>query len=323
MAATANFSDRLIDAIRRKGTPACVGFDPFADKLPRAIRARYGIHVGKERSAWDAEAVANAYLEFGSEIIAIVAPHVPVMKINIAFFEPLGPDGWRVYGELTQCAQQAGLIVIGDIKRADIGHSAAQYACAHLAPPSAGTSRPVAGADAVTINPYFGLDGVKPFIDVARQYGRGVFVLVQTSNESASSIQGIVGSDAVPFSHAIAAMVDEWACDADLIGSAGYSCVGAVVSPRDVESTRVLRALMPRSIFLVPGFGAQGRTVDQVALCFSDDGLGAIVNASRSVIYAFDDDRYRTEQQGDWQSCVERSCTEFADAVRQAAKTGR
>ena len=166
----------MIDAIRGKGTPACVGFDPYADKLPLPIRKRYGINVGNERSAWDPEAVANAYREFGTEIIAIVAPHVPVMKINIAFFESLGPDGWRVYDELVQRAQHEGLIVIGDIKRADIGHSAAQYACAHLAPPSAGASRPVATADAVTINPYFGRDGVKPFIDVARQYDRGVFV---------------------------------------------------------------------------------------------------------------------------------------------------
>jgi orotidine-5'-phosphate decarboxylase len=245
-------------------------------------------------------------------VIEAVAEHVPAIKINIAFFEPFGPDGIAAYHELIAAAHEAGMIVIGDVKRADIGHTSAQYAKATLG----GPGDDAAVADAVTVNPYFGWDGVGPFVEAARRMGRGVFVLVQTSNESATQVQGLTLADGSTVCHSVARMVQEWASAEGLVGTSGYSCVGAVVSPRDLESTIRVRALMPNCIFLVPGFGAQGRTADEVAKCFNSDGTGAIVAASRSVIYAYDDAKYR-DRSDDWKRCIADACKEFLATIRK------
>jgi len=207
-------------------------------------------------------------------------------------------------------AKAAGLLVIGDVKRADIGHSSTQYAVAHL-----GTD--AALPDAVTVNPYFGYDAIKPFVDIARTTGGGLFVLVQTSNETAAQVQGLTLADGSTVCQSVARLAQSWAGAEGLIGKSGYSCVGAVVSPRDLESTVRIRELMPNCIFLVPGFGAQGRTADEVAKCFKTDGTGAIVAASRSVIYAYEDKKYR-DLGADWPRCVREACEEFVATVRSS-----
>jgi orotidine-5'-phosphate decarboxylase len=301
MQSVKNFADRLIETITNKRAPVCVGLDPLIEKIPRELR-----------TAASNDNASKAILEFGCGVIGAVAAHVPAVKINIAFFEPFGPDGLRTYHELIGEAHAKGLMVIGDVKRADIGHTSAQYATAHLQ-----ASADVDDAqipDAITVNPYFGSEGVQPFIDVAKKTGRGVFVLVQTSNESASQVQGMILPDGLTVCQHVAQLVQSWAAGDGLIGNSGYSAVGAVVSPRDLESTVKIRGLMPNCVFLVPGFGAQGRTADEVAKCFKSDGTGAMVTASRSVIFAYNEPPFRNRT--DWKACIEEACREFVNQVR-------
>ncbi len=313
---TAHFADRLVSAIREKNAPVCVGLDPMLDRLPTSILSEAGLSAGSDETLRDGGAqgaVSDALLTFGRELIQTVAPYVPAIKINIAFFERYYLEGIRVYWELVKHAQDEGLIVIGDVKRADIGHSSTQYAHAHLQDRQ---HTGAAAADAVTVNPYFGFDAIRPFVEIARNTGRGLFVLVQTSNESAAEVQGAVLADGSTLGERVAQLVQSWAGEETLISTSGYSCIGAVVSPRDLESTIRIRALMPNCIFLVPGFGAQGRTGGQVAKCFNADGSGAIVNASRSIINAHHDSRYRDTHGDDWRRCVEEACKDFVQTVR-------
>ncbi|NOT00720.1 MAG: orotidine-5'-phosphate decarboxylase [Phycisphaerales bacterium] len=310
-----NFADRLSAAIRAKRTSTCVGIDPLYERLPADISERAGFDDES-----DNECALDAVREFCRAVIKIVAPLVPVVKINAAFFETYYGPGLEAYFDLVQEARSRGLIVIGDVKRGDVGHSSAAYAQAHLSHPSLRDADELMIPDAITVNPYFGLDGVKPFIDAARRDQKGVFVLVQTSNESAVNIQGAKLADGQTVAQSIARMVHEWSGDDGLIGSCGYSSIGAVVSPRDAASTAVLRSLMPRCFFLVPGFGAQGRDSGDVAPCFNPDGGGAIVTASRSVIYAYEEMKYIELYASEWEKCVERACRDFISAVASATK---
>jgi orotidine-5'-phosphate decarboxylase len=301
-----NFADRLLKAIRSKQTPTCIGIDPVYNRLPAEIAEQRDMN-----DEMDAESALDATLEFCRRIIRIVAPYVPVVKINSAYFERYYWEGVEGYYELVQEAAERDMIVIGDCKRADIGHSAEMYARAHLADPDFSNLDDFVGPDAVTVNPYFGLDGVKPFIDIARNDGKGIFVLVRTSNESGATIQDLAGADGMRFCEAVARLVAEWARDEGLVGSAGYSCVGAVVGAKDRETTMKLRAMMPQSIFLVPGYGAQGAGATDVAQCFKSDGTGALVTASRSVIYAYEDTKYLEMYASEWEKCVEQACKDF------------
>ncbi len=305
--------------------PACVGFDPLLDRLPPALLEEYGLSSKRGdpvRSdlARDSKACAEAILDFGREVLRIVAKSVPIVKINIAFFEPYYADGVRAYGRLVHYAQEQGLLVIGDVKRADIGHSTTQYARAQLGIVSDTGTPGIATPDAVTVNPYFGFDGIRPFVDVARESGRGIFVLVQTSNESADEVQGLRLADGTTVCARVAQLVQGWGAGDGLLGESGYSCIGAVVSPRDLPSTELIRTLMPNCIFLVPGFGAQGRTADEVARCFKADGTGAFVTASRTVIYAYNDARYTDSFGDDWRRCVEQGCLDFVEAIRSVTR---
>ncbi|MBN1491731.1 MAG: orotidine-5'-phosphate decarboxylase [Phycisphaerae bacterium] len=301
-----NFADRLLKAIRSKRAPACVGIDPIYSRLPAEISEHRDMNDEN-----DAEVALDAVLEFSRRVIRIVAPYVPAVKINIAFFERYYWEGIEGYYELVQEAADRDLIVIGDCKRADIGSTSEMYARAHLADPDFGNLDDLVAPDAVTVNPYFGLDGVRPFIDVARDEGKGVFALVRTTNESAARIQDLPGADGMSFCESVAREVAAWAQDDGLVGTAGYSCVGAVVGAQDRDNALKLRAMMPNSIFLVPGYGAQGGTAEDVAACFKSDGTGAIVNASRSILYAYEDVRYLELYASEWEKCIEQACKDF------------
>lgn len=310
-----HFADRLAAAVQRKRTPTCVGLDPQYTHLPAEITEQQGLNDPTDR-----ECVIDAVVEFCRRVLRVVAPLVPAVKINSAFFEQYYWEGTEAYYELTQEAKSKGLLVIGDIKRADVGHSAERYAQAHL---GGGGFEDLAAdmiPDAVTVNPYFGYDGVRPFIEVARKEGKGVFVLVQTSNESSSEVQGLKLADGGTLVENLAQRVNGWAGDHGLIGASGYSALGAVVSPTNVESTRRLRALMPHCWFLVPGFGAQGRTAEDLAPCFRPDGTGALITASRSVLYAYKDVKYLEMYASEWEKCVERACKDFVTAVNTATR---
>jgi len=319
-----HFADRLVRAVEEKGVPACVGLDPLLERLPPTVLKSVGIDSdfdARIRTSENVAKAADAILTYGREVISVIAPHVPIIKINIAFFERYYAPGIRAYHELVRQASQAGMIVIGDVKRADIGHSTTQYAFAQLGIAADPMMNEIVTPDAVTVNPYFGYDAIRPFVDLARESGGGLFVLVQTSNESAAEVQGLTLSDGEKLCERVAQIVEGWAADESLIGTSGYSCIGAVVSPRDLESTERIRTMMPHCIFLVPGFGAQGRTKDEVARCFKPDGTGAVVTASRSVIYAYQQDEARAKYGEDWVRAVEQACVDLVRDVRSA--TGR
>ncbi len=291
-----HFADRLLAAIQSKGSPVCVGIDPAYDRLPDELK-------GPDE--------AGAIEAFALAVVEAVAAEVPAVKPQIAYFERYGSAGVGAYERVVAAARQAGLIVIGDVKRGDIGSTAAQYAAWHLGPDA---------PDAITINGYFGADGLAPFVEVAREAGKGLFVLVRTSNPSAAAIQDFSDSVGKRFYEHIAEQVASLGSGEGLLGRCGYSCVGAVVAATYPEEARRLRAVMPRQIFLVPGYGAQGASAEDCAAAFRPDGTGAIVNASRSVIYAY----HRPEFAGtDWRAAIARAAGTFAADIRQAiAKPG-
>lgn len=290
-----HFSDRLLAAIDDRKAPVCVGLDPVLERLPEALRA-HGCPIATLR-------------EFGLGVIEAVAEHVPAVKINSAFFERHRGAGFDLYYELVDAAARNGLLVIGDCKRGDIGHTAVQYAKSQF---SDGTS----GPDAVTLHSYLGADAIRPFADLARTQNRGIFVLVRTSNESAAAVQDLKVGD-VTVAERMAQLVSGWAEEMGGVGAQGYDFIGAVVAARDRTMARQLRVMMPKTLFLVPGYGAQGATADDIACCFQD-GRGAIVNASRSVIFAFDQPRYQSTCGESWQRCVADASRDFAQDVARA-----
>ncbi|MCG3128473.1 MAG: Orotidine 5'-phosphate decarboxylase [Phycisphaerae bacterium] len=301
-----HFADALLARIRELRAPAAVGLDPLAARLPPELRV----------DPDDDVAAAAAFEAFGRGVIDTVAPLVPAIKINSAFFEAQHEHGVAAYFRLIAHARQRGLLVIGDVKRGDIGSTAALYARGHLS----GRAAP----DAVTLAGYLGENAVRPFVDVCRAEQRGVFVLVRPSDPGADEVHEFAGAagatpgSARPFYRHMASLVARWGSDSDLIGRSGYSCVGAVVAAKDAASTRALRDAMPGTLFLVPGYGAQGATAEACRNCLNADGLGAIVNASRSVIFAYLDAGVAERGGGDWRRCVRLACEDFVADLRRA-----
>jgi orotidine-5'-phosphate decarboxylase len=300
-----NFADDLLSAIEEKGPPVCVGLDPVWGRLPEKLKHNFRDEVER----------LEPIGEFCYGVLDAVAPIVPAVKLQSACFERYGPAGMDLMRMIVRAAQDLGLIVIGDVKRADIGATAQAYAEGHMKglfdPFGATTGVP----DAITVNPYFGTDGIQPFVDVAAEEDRGVFILVRTSNPSAREIQDIADAGGRKVYEHVAAMVARMGDGEDLLGQRGYSCVGAVVGATYPQEARRLREMMPRQIFLVPGYGAQGATAADCAAAFKADGTGAIVNASRSVIFAYADPK-RAGQ--DWRKAVESAARQFADDIRKA-----
>lgn len=302
-----NFADRLLAAIHLKRCPGCVGIDPDYARLPAKI-----VGHREMNDATDSEAALDAVLEFSRRVIKLVAPFVPAVKINTAFFERYYWDGVEGYYELLQEAAQHNLIVIGDCKRGDIGNTSAMYAKSALSDPDFDNLDDMVGPDAITVNGWAGQEGVQPFIDVAREEQKGVFVWVRASNPSAAAIQDAKLESGLTVAEHMGQQVAAWSAGDGLIGKAGYSAVGAVVAAKGKATTARLRELMPNCMFLVPGYGAQGSTVEDVAAAFKPDGSGAIVTASRSVIYAYEDAKYSSQYPDSWEKCVEQACKDFA-----------
>lgn len=274
-----NFADRLLAAIETKGTPLVVGLDPVYERLPAAITAHRELNDGE-----DLEAGVDAILEFCTRVLKIVAPLVPAVKINSAFFEQYYSYGVEAFAALVQEAAAHGLIVINDAKRADIGNTSERYAAATLADPQFASLDDTVGPDAVTVAPYMGADSVGPFIEAAREFNKGVFVLVRTSNPGAAEIQDALLQDGTPVYQHVGKLVEKWG--EKLIGARGYSAVGAVVGATNPQQLVTLREQMPRTLFLVPGYGAQGASAADVARAFKPDGTGAIINSSRAILQA-------------------------------------
>ncbi len=308
------FADRVTQAVAAKRSPCVVNIDPVSERLPAPFR-----------SASSADAL-DGIGAFCSRVLHVVAPIVPIVKINIAYFEPYRAPGIEAYDVLVDEAARLGLLVIGDVKRGDVGHTATMYAQALMTPHHPAGQADLAAVDAVTINGYFGADGVRPFIETARETGKGVFVLVRTSNPSATEIQDIATRDGRKMHEIVAALVAQWAQDESMMGACGYSAIGAVVATRSRDDAARLRAAMPRSIFLVPGYGAQGGAAEDFAPYFHVGGAGALVAAGRSVIFAHERAAYRERFGEDWEGCVEQACLDFAadiSRVSSAASTPR
>jgi len=309
-----NFADRLVEAITAKKAPVVVGIDPVYGKLPAAVTGRSGLDREK-----DLESSLDAVLEFSRRVIRLVAPYVPAVKINTAFFERFYWEGMEGYYELIQEAAERDLLVIADAKRGDVGHTAQAYAAAHLADPDLAGADDLVGPDAVTVNGYLGADALEPFVRVAKEEGKGMFVLVRTSNPGAADVQNIACSDGATLAEHMAQLVSQWGQQDGLIGKGGFSSMGAVVAPRDVEQALRIRQVLSQAILLVPGYGAQGLGPSEVGACFKSNGAGAIVSASRSVIYAFEQEAYRQRFGEQWEPCVEQACQDFVAQIRQVA----
>jgi len=293
-----HFADRLLAAIEEKGSPVCVGIDPRPDRLPEGFRAAPG-------TLQEAEAVYS----WCRELLEVVAPVVPAVKPQIAYFEALGAPGYAAYFQVVEDARRLGLVVIGDVKRNDIGATAEAYAAAHLAADRA--------PDAVTVNAYLGADGVRPFLNVCREKAKGVFLLVRTSNPSAGQVQDFTDSGGTKLYEMMGELTAAMGREEGMTGHRGYSAVGAVVGATWPGEAKKLREIMPHALFLVPGYGAQGATAEDCAASFREDGTGAIVNASRSVIYAHG----RQEYAGmDWKQAVEAAAKAFAEDIARAVR---
>jgi orotidine-5'-phosphate decarboxylase len=287
-AATTHFADRLIAAVRAKGNPVLVGLDPRTESLPP------GLLVGGSP-----EDASFAYCEFCKRVIDVVAPLVPAVKPQAAFFEQLGPAGCFALKAVIEYAAASGLVVILDGKRNDIGSTAQGYAEAYLGP---GDASPW-GCDALTVSPYLGDDSLTPFVEVAKSRGAGIFVLVKTSNPGGKRFQDITAEGRPLYRH-VADYVETLA--AATTGQGGYGLVGAVVGATYPQQLAELRQAMPHTFFLIPGYGAQGGTAKDCAAAFEKNGLGAIVNSSRGIIFAHARPEYK-ERFGPsrWQAAVE------------------
>ena len=305
------FSDRLLDAIRRKGSPICVGIDPIFDMLPDAVAG-----APEDRDANDYEAVIDSIYAFTTRVLKVIAPHVPCVKFQSAHFEKYLWDGVEAYYELVQEATERGLLVIGDVKRGDIGSTAAAYAAGHLADPPSVEPDGVVVPDAITVNPMLGLDTLEPFVQAARDCGKGLFVLVRTSNPGSAQLQDARLEDGRTWSEALADALRGLAAGEGLVGNAGYSSVGAVVGATQPHTMRSLRQRLPQSYFLLPGYGAQGATADMTREAFQG-GQGALVSASRSILYAHREAKYAQRFGDNWERCVEQAVLDMRDELHR------
>ena len=301
------FADRLLDQIAAKKAPICVGIDPMFEMLPDAV-------AGDDRDANDAERCIDAIFDFTTRILKIVAPHVPCVKFQSAYFEKYLWEGVEAYYSLVQEAAELGLTVIGDIKRGDIGSTVQAYAAGHLADPVFNEFEEVTTPDAVTVNPFCGLDTIEPFVQVAKTFGKGIFVLVRTSNPGSAQLQDVQLPDGRTWSEMLADYLAKIAESEGLVGTSGFSAIGAVVGATQPHTMQSLRRRLPKSIFLLPGYGAQGATADMTRAAFID-GKGAIVSASRSILYAHKEPKYATQFGGDWEKCVERAVIDMKQDI--------
>jgi orotidine-5'-phosphate decarboxylase len=308
-----HFADRLIEAVRLAKNPVLVGIDPRPEDLPPGFLEKF---PGDHRAA-----VAGALRAFGDAVVDVVAARVPAVKFQAAFYEAYGPEGLSALHATAAHAKSRGLIVLIDGKRNDIGSTAEAYAQAYLGRVPVGERwEPAWDSDALTVNPYLGSDGVAPFVRMASAEGRGVFVLVRTSNASAGEVQDLV-ADGRPIYRHVAEHLARWA--APERGASGYSLVGAVVGATYPEQLAELRAALPGILFLVPGYGAQGGTAVDVAAAFDSDGLGAIVNSSRGLTFAYQKPALRARFGNDWQRAIDEAVSDMIADLAANTPAGR
>lgn len=276
--------NKLVANIKKTNAPIVVGLDPTMKLIPNFIMEKAIKEQGETL-----DAAAAAIWEYNKGLIDAIYEYIPAVKPQIAMYEQFGIPGMIAFDKTVKYAQEKGLVVIGDIKRGDIGSTSTAYAIGHVGSVKIGnTVCKGFGEDFVTVNPYLGSDGVKPFIDVCKEEKKGIFVLVKTSNPSSGEFQDQMVNDKKLF-ELVGEKVNEWAMD--FMGD-DYSYVGAVVGATYPEEGKMMRKVMPKSFILVPGYGAQGGKGKDLVHFFNEDGLGAIVNSSRGIIGAYQQEKY-------------------------------
>ncbi|HLC55968.1 MAG TPA: orotidine-5'-phosphate decarboxylase [Candidatus Nanoarchaeia archaeon] len=297
-----NVADRLLNLIDKKRNPCIVGLDPTLEQIPE--------HIKEDKKDYHNpfEGVRHAIVEFNKLIIDNIFDIVPAVKLQMAFYEKYGSEGVKAFEETARYAQKKGLIVIEDAKRNDIGNTANAYADGHLGKVNLiNDNLHSLNVDFITVTPYLGSDGIKPFIDVCKEHGKGIFILVKTSNPSSGELQDKIIDGKETVYEVVARYVHQ--VGNELIGERGYTPIGAVVGATYPEEAEKLRKIMPKTIFLVPGYGAQGGKAEDVVPCFNDDGYGAVVNSSRGITSAWKNESYKNKFKPE----------EFHLAARQAA----
>lgn len=292
--------NKLVDKIKKTNAPVVVGLDPMLKYIPEHIKK-----VAFSQYGETLEGAAEAVWQFNKAIVDCIYDIVPAVKPQVAMYEQFGVPGMAAFKKTVDYCKQKDLVVIGDVKRGDIGSTSEAYAVAHLGKVTVGnTILSAFDEDFATVNPYLGSDGINPFLKVCQEEKKGIFILVKTSNPSSGEFQDRI-IDGRPLYEWVGEKVNEWAsqCMGDQ-----YSYVGAVVGATYPEMGKILRKAMPKSYILVPGYGAQGGKAEDLVHFFNKDGLGAIVNSSRGIIAAYTKEEYSRFGE-----------TGFADASRQAA----
>ena len=280
-----NAIDRLIDKIKQTNNPTVMGLDPRFDMLPKCVTDKYDKTL---------EGVSKAILEYNKALIDETCDIIPAVKPQIAFYEMFGIPGLEAFKETCKYAKEKGMIVIADIKRGDIGSTAQGYSNAFLGKTKIGDhEESFFDVDFVTVNPYMGTDCVKPFIEDCKKYDKGIFILVKTSNPSSGELQDLKLENGKEVYMQVADLVEKWG--EDLVGKYGYSSVSAVVGATYPEQLEQIRSKAPHTYFLIPGYGAQGGKAEDIALGFDKNGLGGIVNASRSLMCAYKSEIWKNQ----------------------------
>jgi orotidine-5'-phosphate decarboxylase len=297
-----NFADRLDEAVRKKNSPCLVGLDPHLDRLPPQFAAAHDPDASRAD-------VARAAGDFLCEVIELAAEHVPAVKPQSAFFEELGADGVVQWERVVRHAKEHDLLVIGDVKRGDIGSTAAAYARAFFGGHS--WSDQASCCDAITVNPYLGTDSIQPFLQACSELGTGLFVLVRTSNPSSAEFQTRKSDNGDTLAESVAQAVVRWG--AELIGDSGLSSVGAVVGATHPDELANLRERMPVAPFLIPGYGAQGGSAADIRAGFLAGGRAGLVNSSRGILYA-----YKQGAAADWKAATQAAIATMTTDIRSA-----
>lgn len=310
-----NAIDKLIQKIKETNNPTVIGLDPRYDMIPEVVRDKY---------TKDIEGISKAILEYNKELIDNIYDIIPAIKPQLAFYEMFGIEGIKAFKETCKYAKEKGMIVIADAKRGDIGSTAKGYSNAYLGKTKIGENEISVfdNIDFLTINPYLGVDSIEPFIEDCKKYDKGIFVLVKTSNPSSGELQDLKLENGKKVYEHVASLVEKWG--EDIRGDYKYSSVAAVVGATYPEQLKEIREKAPHTYFLIPGYGAQGGKAEDIALGFDTNGLGGIVNASRSLMCAYKSDLWKEKfEQKDYGKATRAEAIRMREELNQAINKRR
>lgn len=304
-----NAIDNLIEKIKKTNNPTVMGLDPRYEMLPKCVTNKY---------SQDLEGVAKAIVEYNKALIDATYDVIPAIKPQIAFYEMFGIPGMKAFKETCRYAKEKGMIVIADIKRGDIGSTAQGYSNAFLGrTPIGEKEEAIYDVDFITVNPYMGTDCVKPFIEDCKKYNKGIFILVKTSNPSSGELQDLKLENNKEVYRQVTDLVEKWG--EELRGEYNYSSIAAVVGATYPEQLEQIRKAAPHTYFLIPGYGAQGGKANDIALGFDSNGLGGIVNASRSLMCAYKSDRWKEQYtEEEYAKATRAEASRMKDELNQA-----